>query len=199
VARRGLAGAVLGGLILATVILAPRPARAAGGDYWVVGGDQATNQLIAFDRAVTDWDSAAAVKWTWKATSTRGFSSTEVGAAGNVSDVKLRDTAGGGQRFVTTAYTNTTDCPKPADTQGPNPYDLTYKYDGTGNITQSTSNGTTTTYTYPTQGANSVRPHAVSTVGANSYGYDNDGNLNSRTVNGVASTLTWDPKTIWPA
>ncbi|HEY2670856.1 MAG TPA: RHS repeat-associated core domain-containing protein, partial [Rugosimonospora sp.] len=98
-----------------------------------------------------------------------------------------------GRHRLTTAYTNGGDCSNPADTAGPAPYNLTYSYDGAGNLTATGSNGTTTTYTYPSQGAGAVRPHAVSAVGANSYTYDPNGELAARTVAGTTSTLTWDP------
>jgi RHS repeat-associated protein len=98
-----------------------------------------------------------------------------------------------GRHRLTTAYTNTAGCTKPADGSGPDPYNLTYTYDGAGNITSSTSNGTATTYTYPAQGSNAVRPHAVTAVGTNTYTYDADGNLATRSIGGASSTLTWDP------
>ncbi|NUS53809.1 MAG: hypothetical protein HOV66_02950, partial [Streptomycetaceae bacterium] len=101
--RRFAAAAALCGL-LAALPLAP-PGNAATGDYWVVAGDQAGGQLLAFDPAVTDWNTAAAVKWSWKPTTAEGFSSAEVSAAGLVSDFKLR-TWGSGQRFVYAASTN---------------------------------------------------------------------------------------------
>ncbi|MFG1625395.1 RHS repeat-associated core domain-containing protein [Kribbella sp. NPDC049227] len=97
-----------------------------------------------------------------------------------------------GRDRLTTAYTTTTSCPNAADTGGPDPYDLAYTYDGSGNIASASSNGATTTYTYPAQGAGSVRPHAVSAVGTNTYTYDADGNLQTRKIDGTASTLTWD-------
>ena len=96
----------------------------------------------------------------------------------------------GRQRLIT-AYTNATGCTSPADANGPDPYKLAYSYDGAGNITASTSNGVTTNYSYPAQGTNSVRPHAVTTVGANSYGYDANGNMTSRTAGGVNSTFAY--------
>ena len=100
-----------------------------------------------------------------------------------------------GRDRLTSAYTNTTGCGKPADSQGPDPYNLAYTYDGTGNITSSSSNGSTTTYTYPAQGAAAVHPHAVSSVGADTYSYDANGDLTGRTVNGVSATLGYDAET----
>jgi RHS repeat-associated protein len=97
-----------------------------------------------------------------------------------------------GRHRLTGAYTNAAGCAHPADSTGPDPYNLAYAYDGAGNITGSTSNGVTTAYTYPTQGSGAVRPHAVTAVGGNSYVYDADGNLATRSVGGTSSTLTWD-------
>ncbi|GIH15037.1 type IV secretion protein Rhs [Rugosimonospora africana] len=97
-----------------------------------------------------------------------------------------------GRHRLTTAYTNATGCGQQADTTGPDPYNLTYSYDGAGNITRSTSNGVAATYTYPTQGSNAVRPHAVTAVAGNTYTYDANGNLATRSVAGTSSTLTWD-------
>jgi RHS repeat-associated protein len=97
-----------------------------------------------------------------------------------------------GRDRLTSAYTNTTDCTHPADTNGPAPYNLGYSYDGAGNITATTQNGVATTYTYPTQGANAVRPHAVSAIGGDTYGYDPNGDLTTKTIGGTNSTLTWN-------
>ena len=62
---------------------------------------------------------------------------------------------------------------------------LTYSYNQIGNLTNNSQVGA---YTYPTSQATSVRPHAVSTAGANSYTYDNNGNL----TGGAGRTLTWN-------
>jgi hypothetical protein len=75
------------------------PADTAG-DYWVVGTDQAGRRLMAFDPAVTDWNTSAALKWSWTPTTRLGFSSAEVSAFTNVADAKLRERPGGGQSFV---------------------------------------------------------------------------------------------------
>ena len=61
---------------------------------------------------------------------------------------------------------------------------LTVGYNDVGNILSKSDVGT---YTYPTSGASSVRPHAVSSVGGVSYIYDANGNMASR---GGAS-VTW--------
>jgi len=61
-----------------------------------------------------------------------------------------------------------------------------FGYDATGNIVSKTGTGN---YTYSTQGANSVRPHAVQTVSSLSgtFQYDANGNLRS----GGGRTVTW--------
>jgi len=61
---------------------------------------------------------------------------------------------------------------------------LTYSYDTIGNITSKSDVGS---YAYPVSGAASVRPHAVTTAGANSYLYDNNGNQTS----GAGRTLEY--------
>jgi RHS repeat-associated protein len=91
----------------------------------------------------------------------------------------------------------------------------TYGYDPLGELTTATSNGTTNYYgydnvgnltcmqgtasgcgnqTYPTQGAASVRPHAVSSSTASgssvTFAYDADGNMTSTSA-GLA--ITWSP------
>jgi RHS repeat-associated protein len=60
---------------------------------------------------------------------------------------------------------------------------LTVSYAANGNISSKSDVGS---YTYPTQGVGSVRPHAVSTASTNAYGYDANGNMTSR--NGQATT-----------
>ena len=53
---------------------------------------------------------------------------------------------------------------------------LLYTYNEIGNLT---SNSQVGTYTYPASGVTSVRPHAVSVAGTNSYSYDLNGNMTS--------------------
>ena len=62
---------------------------------------------------------------------------------------------------------------------------LTYSYDQIGNMT---SNSQVGSYAYPTSGSSSVRPHAVSTAGSNSYTYDANGNLTA----GAGRTISYD-------
>ncbi|WP_408606805.1 RHS repeat-associated core domain-containing protein [Catenuloplanes japonicus] len=77
---------------------------------------------------------------------------------------------------------------------GTDPYRLSWSYDKTGNRTTQTVHGasatTTDTYVYPAAGG--PRPHAVSSIGADTFTYDNAGNTTGRTVGGVSQTLTWD-------
>jgi RHS repeat-associated protein len=61
---------------------------------------------------------------------------------------------------------------------------LTMTYNDIGNITNKSDVGT---YTYPASGATSVRPHALSAVGSNTYTYDADGNMITRT----GAAVTW--------
>jgi RHS repeat-associated protein len=92
----------------------------------------------------------------------------------------------------------------------------TYAYDSRGELTTATSNGTTNDYsydnagnltcmdgtaagcgnqTYPTQGAGSVHPHAVSSSTASgssvTFAYDANGNTTSTSA---GQTITWNPE-----
>lgn len=57
-------------------------------------------------------------------------------------------------------------------------------YDALGNIKSKSGVGS---YTYAPSGTNSIRPHAVTAAGSNSYAYDNNGNMTTK--NG--SSITW--------
>ena len=61
----------------------------------------------------------------------------------------------------------------------------TFVYDDAGNMTNNSGLGA---YTYPTQGAGAVRPHAVTAAGSNSYVYNANGNMTS----GTGRTLSYD-------
>ena len=67
-------------------------------------------------------------------------------------------------------------------------YNKTYSYNQIGNMTNNGSG----TLTYPASGPNSVRPHAVTSWGSNTYGYDANGNQIKRTFSDSTSTLTYD-------
>ncbi|TXH64732.1 MAG: hypothetical protein E6Q88_15100 [Lysobacteraceae bacterium] len=60
-----------------------------------------------------------------------------------------------------------------------------FAYDYANNMTFNSRLGN---YAYPAQGASSIRPHAVSTAGGNSYSYDAAGNMISR----AGVTMSWD-------
>lgn len=62
-----------------------------------------------------------------------------------------------------------------------------YDYDEIGNL-KVNPQVSPNPYVYPNSGANSVRPHAVTTAGANSYTYDANGN----TLTGAGRTYTWN-------
>ncbi|HMZ97187.1 MAG: FG-GAP-like repeat-containing protein [Nitrospira sp.] len=62
---------------------------------------------------------------------------------------------------------------------------LTCTYDELGNLTFNSQVGT---YAYPASGSSSVRPHAVTTAGSNTYSYDANGNLTS----GAGRSLTYN-------
>lgn len=61
---------------------------------------------------------------------------------------------------------------------------LTMAYNDIGNITSKSDVGA---YTYPASGSSSVRPHAVTTAGGNSFTYDANGNMITRS----GATVTW--------
>ncbi len=72
-------------------------------------------------------------------------------------------------------------------TSAAGPYgNLNYTYDQIGNMTSNSRNGGT--YTYPTSGGSSVRPHAVTNAGGNSYAYDPNGNMET----GAGRTISYD-------
>ena len=62
---------------------------------------------------------------------------------------------------------------------------LTYSYNELGNLL---SNSQVGTYTYPTSGSSSVRPHAVTQAGSETYTYDANGNL----ILGAGRIITYD-------
>lgn len=105
---------------------------------------------------------------------------------GNVSDIydNLVAAGAGDQHFSYDSLSRLTLANGPYGTSGANA-SLTYTYDELGNLTFNTQVGT---YTYPTSGSTSVRPHAVTTAGSNSYSYDANGNLTS----GAGRTLTYN-------
>jgi len=105
---------------------------------------------------------------------------------GNVSDIydNLVAAGAGDQHLSYDSLSRLTLANGPYGTSGTNA-SLTYTYDELGNLTFNTQVGT---YTYPTSGASSVRPHAVTMAGSNTYSYDANGNLSS----GAGRTLTYN-------
>lgn len=75
---------------------------------------------------------------------------------------------------------------------GDQPFERSYTYSAGGRLTERKEDGVATAYTYPTQGAASVRPHAPTKVGTQDYTWNSDGSLNTRTVAGGTETFTWD-------
>lgn len=105
---------------------------------------------------------------------------------GNVSDIydNLIAAGAGDQHLSYDNLSRLTLANGPYGTSGANA-SLTYTYDELGNLTFNTQVGT---YTYPTSGSSSVRPHAVTAAGSNTYSYDANGNLTS----GAGRTLTYN-------
>ncbi|WP_204287494.1 RHS repeat-associated core domain-containing protein [Microbispora amethystogenes] len=83
-----------------------------------------------------------------------------------------------------------------ADGLGIDPYAQTYTWDPVGNLTSLTSNGQTSTYSYPGGGSAPVHPDTTTAItrpnGTDTYGYDNAGQMTSRIVSGKQSTFTYD-------
>ena len=89
---------------------------------------------------------------------------------------------------------------------GPAPYWQSWTFDAAGDRKTQTDHAaagnTVATSTYPASGANSVRPHAVSSVSAvgpagtvtNAYSYDAIGDTTARPGTTAAQALTWDPE-----
>jgi RHS repeat-associated protein len=103
---------------------------------------------------------------------------------GNIHDIFDQLNAANSQSFDYDALDRLTLANGPYGTGGVNST-LIYSYDEIGNLTANTQVGT---YGYPTSGPASVRPHAVTTAGANTYTYDTNGNLTS----GAGRTFTWN-------
>ncbi|MDR6781546.1 hypothetical protein ABIE26_001966 [Pedobacter africanus] len=59
---------------------------------YIATTNQANNRIELYDETVTDWNTAAALKWSWWPADWGGFSSAEIAAWSNVSDVKVRNT-----------------------------------------------------------------------------------------------------------
>jgi RHS repeat-associated protein len=70
---------------------------------------------------------------------------------------------------------------------------ITYSYNELGNLTVNSQVGS---YTYPTSGSSSVRPHAVTTAGSNTYSYDANGNMTAGAGRSFTYNLENKPLTI---
>lgn len=76
----------------------------AAQDYYVCAGNQASGAYEVYDPTVTDWNSAAALKWSFAPSTSAGWTAAQVAAYSNPSDMKLRWWgANGGQAVVTCA------------------------------------------------------------------------------------------------
>ncbi|MFZ1557212.1 MAG: RHS repeat-associated core domain-containing protein [Nitrospira sp.] len=115
-------------------------------------------------------------------------------ANGNVSDIydNLVVAGAGDQHLSYDSLDRLTLANGPYGTAGANA-SLTYTYDELGNLTLNSQVGT---YTYPVSGSNSVRPHAVTTAGSNTYSYDSNGNLTAGAGRSLTYNLENKPLTI---
>ncbi|HEY6794245.1 MAG TPA: RHS repeat domain-containing protein [Kineosporiaceae bacterium] len=101
---------------------------------------------------------------------------------------------------ATSASSSATGSGCTADSTGPSPYSDSYAYDADGNITSMVHNGSTTTFGYGTNTAQSVTggihaPTSATASGSTStYSYDADGQLTTKVAAGVTSSYTWDPQ-----
>ena len=105
---------------------------------------------------------------------------------GNVNDIYDQVTPANDQHFIYDALDRLTNANGPFGAGGINTT-LTHAYDEIGNMTLNGYVGGTN-YTYPASGSTSVRPHAVSTAGPNTYAYDNNGNMTS----GAGRIFEWN-------
>ena len=103
---------------------------------------------------------------------------------GNINDIYDQLLPVNDQHFIYDALDRLTSANGPYGSSGINAT-LTYAYDQIGNMTTNSQVGT---YTYPTSGSTSVRPHAVSSAGLNAYAYDNNGNMTS----GAGRIFEWN-------
>ncbi|WP_406319838.1 type IV secretion protein Rhs [Streptosporangium sp. NBC_01639] len=130
-------------------------------------------------------------------------------AIGNIT--KITDMAGGQSRDtqcfaydnlrrLTSAWTATDDCasgsPQSDKIGGVAPYATSYTYDVTGNRIKETQHAfsgrpeSVRTSIYPKPGEK--RPHALQSVGTDTFTYDEAGNTTSRKVGTADQTLVWD-------
>jgi RHS repeat-associated protein len=117
-------------------------------------------------------------------TLTYGYDNGQAGV-GNITSVA--NTANGNQTFAYDALNRLTSATGPYGA-------LTYAYDQIGNMIcnsqLSACSQSSPNYTYPASGPNSIRPHAVSTAGSDSYVYDDYGNM----ISGGGRDIVYDPE-----
>ena len=85
---RGMALACLAFLLNAKLLAAQTPC-----GCWIAATDDASQSIMVFDPAVTDWNSSSAVKYTWAPSASNGFTNPAEGW-GLPADVKLRNYMG---------------------------------------------------------------------------------------------------------
>jgi RHS repeat-associated protein len=96
-------------------------------------------------------------------------------------------------RVYTTGVTDPASCSTDSGTPAGNlPYEQDFTHSADGNLLTRDDGSGPVSYTYPTGGASSVRPHAPTTVGSNSYTWNANGDLATRTVSGTSTTFNWD-------
>ncbi len=115
-------------------------------------------------------------------------------ADGNITTIADHTVAGGAgdQSLTYDSLNRLTEAEGPYGTGGATA-SITYSYDELGNLTANSQVGT---YTYPTSGSSSVRPHAVTTAGSNSYSYDANGNMTAGAGRSFTYNLENKPLTI---
>ncbi|MBI5381711.1 MAG: hypothetical protein HZA31_07415 [Opitutae bacterium] len=74
-------------------------------DYDIITTNQANNMLEVYNDNATDWNSSSALLWSWKPTTSNGYTSTQVSAWNQPNGAKLRDndTNWGGRWIVATS------------------------------------------------------------------------------------------------
>ena len=115
-------------------------------------------------------------------------------ADGNLTTIAVHTVAGGAgdQSMTYDSLDRLTEAEGPYGSGGATA-SITYSYNEIGNLTANSKVGS---YTYPTSGSSSVRPHAVSTAGSNSYTYDANGNMTAGAGRSFTYNLENKPLTI---
>ncbi len=108
-------------------------------------------------------------------------------AVGNVKTISDGSNSNQVQTFTYDALNRLTSASTNAVGNGQ--YSESYSYNPIGNLLSKSDLGS---YSYPPSGANSVRPHAVTSVGGYSYSYDANGNMLTRSEWSGSHTQGWD-------